>query len=107
MMGRLAAIAAILRTAAGLDAEKPAELHLVGIEMPAVDGLRLKQQVIEGGLIKRERRFPAPVPVDFTLYRRHRSRLVRMRCKRHIPLRNDHLAAARPNDAAYARSEAR
>jgi hypothetical protein len=47
MMRRLAAIAAIFRAAAGLDIEQLAELHAVGIEMPAMNGLRLEQEIVE------------------------------------------------------------
>src|SRR5258708_13108785 len=79
-------MAAILGTTAGLDAEKPAELHLVGIEVFAVDGLRLKQQIIERGFIKRESLLPRPIAADVAVQRRRRRfRLVRARYKRHIP----------------------
>jgi hypothetical protein len=76
MVDRLAAIATILRTSAGLDAEKPAELYLVGIEMFAVDGLRMKQQIIEGGLIECQGLFPRPILVDVAGCRRNRRRPV-------------------------------
>ncbi len=46
-MRGLAAIAAILGAAAGLDRQKPAHLHGVGIKTGAVDGLRPKQQIVE------------------------------------------------------------
>ncbi len=74
MMGRLAAIAAILGATAGLDAEKPAELHFVGIEVLAMGGLRLKQQITEGRFIKRQGQLPRPVHVAGC--RHHRRHLV-------------------------------
>lgn len=52
-MRRLAAIAAIFRASVGLDAKKPAQLDLVGIEILAVNGLRLKQKVVEGRVVER------------------------------------------------------
>src|SRR3954447_25337578 len=85
MMGRLAAITTILRTAAGLDAEKPAELNLVGIEMFAMNGLRLKQQIIEGGVMERQSLFPRPTPVEIAGCRRQRSGFIRARWEHHIP----------------------
>ena len=61
MMRRLAAIAAILRAAAGLDAQQPAQLHLVGIEVAAMDGVRGKQQIVERRSVERLRLRPRPV----------------------------------------------
>src|SRR5258708_39154552 len=87
MVGHGAQIAKILKTTAGLDAEKPAELHLVGIEVFAVDSLCLKQQIIEGGLIERQGLFPRPGAVDVA-GRSHRRRLVWCEC--HIPLPRSH-----------------
>ncbi|ESY65146.1 hypothetical protein X742_22705 [Mesorhizobium sp. LNHC232B00] len=52
-MGQLAAIAAILRASTCLDAEQPTELDLIGIEILAVNRLRLKQQVVERRVIER------------------------------------------------------
>ncbi len=43
----LRAVAAVLRTGAGLDAQQRAHLHGVGVEMGAVRGLRAVQQVAE------------------------------------------------------------
>ncbi|MOA11627.1 hypothetical protein D3C78_1315790 [compost metagenome] len=45
--GALGAILAILRTGAGLDGEQGADLHLVRIEMGAVNGLGLEHQIVE------------------------------------------------------------
>ena len=64
-MRRLAAIAAIFRTSACLDAEKPAELDLVGIEILAVHGLRLKQKVVEGRVMERPSLFQGPLETRF------------------------------------------
>jgi hypothetical protein len=61
MMRGLAAIAAIFRAAAGLDVEQLAELHAVRIEMPAVNGLRLEQQIVERQPVERPRRFVRPL----------------------------------------------
>jgi hypothetical protein len=61
MMRGLAAIAAIFRAAAGLDIEQLAELHAVGIEMPAVNGLRLEQQIVEGEPVERPGRLARPL----------------------------------------------
>ena len=44
VMGGLAAIAAVLRAAARLNAQKPAHLHFVWIEMAAVDSLGLEEK---------------------------------------------------------------
>src|SRR5262249_20873115 len=41
----LRTVAAILRAAAGLDAEKARGLYAIGIEMPAMHGLRAKHQI--------------------------------------------------------------
>jgi hypothetical protein len=53
-MCALRAIAAVFRTAAGLDGEQAAHLHLVGRMKPAMNRLRLHKQVkqrlvIDGG----------------------------------------------------------
>ncbi len=48
MAGALGTVAAILRAGAGLDAEQAADLHLVGIEVGAVQALGAEDQVIEG-----------------------------------------------------------
>lgn len=61
-MRRLAAIAAILRAATCLDAEKPTELDLVGVEILAMNGLRLRQKVIERRVVKGERLPQGPCP---------------------------------------------
>ena len=61
-MRRLAAIAAILGAAAGLDAEQPAELDAVGIEVRAMHGVRPEQQVVERCLVKRAGRLGRPPP---------------------------------------------
>jgi len=47
MMRGLAAIAAILGAAAGLDVEEFRELHAIGIEMLPMNRLRLEQEVVE------------------------------------------------------------
>lgn len=47
MVRRLAAIAAILRTAASLDAEQPAELDAVGVEVLSMNSLGTEQKVVE------------------------------------------------------------
>ena len=85
MMARLAAIAAILGAPAGLDAEQPAELDLVGIESPAVDGLRLEQEIVERRIVKCQRLFFRPILADVAIYRRRRIHLAGARCNRHIP----------------------
>ena len=61
MMRGLAAIAAIFRAAAGLDIEQLAELHAVGIEMPAVNGLRLEQEIVERQPVERPGRLARPL----------------------------------------------
>jgi hypothetical protein len=48
VMGALRAIAAILRTTAGLDRQKRGNLRFVGREMAAMDGLSPEHQVGEG-----------------------------------------------------------
>jgi hypothetical protein len=63
-------MATILGTTTGLDAEKAAKLHLVGVEMFAMDRLRLKQQIVERGLIERQSLFPRSTPVEVAGCRR-------------------------------------
>ena len=60
MMNGLAAIAAVLRTAAGLDAEQAAQLNPVRIEVLAMDGLRPEQKIIEGQIVKLAGLFNGP-----------------------------------------------
>ena len=60
MMRRLAAIAAILGATAGLDVEKLAQLHAIGIEMLPVNGLRFEQEVVEWQLVKRPGHLAGP-----------------------------------------------
>jgi len=45
--GRLRAIGAVLGAAAGLDRQKARHLHPVGVEIPAVKGLGLHDQVVK------------------------------------------------------------
>ena len=59
-MGALRAIGAVLGTAAGLDAEQGGDLHPVGVEMTAMDRLRLEDQVVEGAREQRQRALPRP-----------------------------------------------
>ena len=58
---RLAAIAAILGAAAGLDRQQPAALHLVRIERGAVHGLGAEQQVLERQIVKSQSLLAGPV----------------------------------------------
>ncbi|MCY1179976.1 hypothetical protein D9M73_204020 [compost metagenome] len=44
----LRTIFAIFRAGAGLDRQQGGNLHAIGVEMRAVHGLRLKQQIVEG-----------------------------------------------------------
>ena len=48
VVARLRTIFAIFRAGAGLDRQQGRDLHAVGVEMRAVHGLRLEQQVVEG-----------------------------------------------------------
>ena len=61
MIRGLAAIAAILGAAAGLDGEQARQLHPVGIEILAMNGLGLEEQVVEGQVVDCLRRFPGPL----------------------------------------------
>ncbi|MNN54246.1 hypothetical protein D3C81_1690530 [compost metagenome] len=47
-MTGLRTIFAIFRAGAGLDRQQGRNLHAVGVEMRAVHGLRLEQQIVEG-----------------------------------------------------------
>ena len=60
MMNGLAAIAAVLWTAAGLDAEQAAQLNPVRIEVLAMDGLGPEQKIIEGQIVKLAGLFNGP-----------------------------------------------
>ncbi len=53
VMRALRAVAAILRTAAGLDAQQARGLDVIGIEIAAVNALRLKNQIGERQIVKR------------------------------------------------------
>ncbi len=59
-MGGLAAIAAVLGAAAGLDRKQPRKLHLVGIEMAAMNARGAKQQVVEREIVDRLGLGPGP-----------------------------------------------
>ena len=48
MARRLRAVAAVLRAAAGLDRQQRGALDAVGVEIFAVDCLRLEEQIVEG-----------------------------------------------------------
>ena len=52
VMRALRTVAAILRAAAGLDAEQACGLDVIGIEIAAMDGLRLKKQIREREIIE-------------------------------------------------------
>ena len=47
VVARLRAVLAVFRAGAGFDRQEGRDLHAVGVEVSAVHGLRLKQQVIE------------------------------------------------------------
>jgi hypothetical protein len=47
VVARLRAVLAVFRAGAGFDRQQGRDLHTVGVEVSAVHGLRLKQQVIE------------------------------------------------------------
>ena len=64
MVRRLAAVAAVLRTAAGLDRKQPAHLHLVGIERGAVHALGAEKQVHEREIVERKRLGAGPVVAE-------------------------------------------
>src|SRR3546814_20053330 len=49
-MRGLRTVLAVLRTAAGLDRQQPAQLHAVRVEMPPVRALRTEQELVEGQL---------------------------------------------------------
>ena len=68
-MRRLAAIAAIFGTAAGLDLEQPAHLHVVGVEMAPMHRVGGDQQIIERSLVKCQRLRPGPIVPDATVVR--------------------------------------
>ena len=59
--GRLVAVAAILRAAAGLDRQQGRQLHLVAREIGAVDRLRFEHQVAKGQVEQRGDFLPRPV----------------------------------------------
>src|SRR5580692_3632308 len=63
-MRALRAVAAVLRTAAGLDAEQARGLDVVGIEVAAMNALRAKHQIREGKIVKRPRFRTRPVVPD-------------------------------------------
>lgn len=67
VMRRLAAIAAILRAAAGLDRQELTALDRVRLERGAMDEMGAKQEVVEGQVIERLRLFPGPVVADLGL----------------------------------------
>ena len=71
IMRALRTVGAVLGTGTGLDAQQAGNLHLVGIEMLAMHGLSLKQQIIERLLQQRHRLRHGPVVSQGT---------VRMRC---------------------------
>ncbi len=77
-MRGLAAIGAILGTAAGLDAQKPAQLHLVRIEMEAMKGLRLKEKFVEGLFVERVRLTARPVVPYFEIVRHRKTGLIQV-----------------------------
>ena len=54
MVGGLRAVRAVFRAAAGLDGQESGELHLVGIEVPAVRLVGAEQQVVEGQFVERQ-----------------------------------------------------
>src|SRR5207248_3807133 len=60
MMRGLAAIAAILGAAAGLDVEELAQLDAVGIEMLPMDRLRVEQEIVERLPVQRPGRLTRP-----------------------------------------------
>ncbi len=61
MVGGLAAVAAVLGAAAGLDREQARELHLVGVEVAPVHGLGAEQKIVEGQVVDRLRLGARPV----------------------------------------------
>ena len=61
MVGGLAAVAAVLGAAAGLDGEQARELYLVGVEVAPMDGLGTEQKVVEGQVVDRLRLGARPV----------------------------------------------
>ena len=52
VMRALRTVSAVFRAAAGLDAEQARGLDVIGIEIAAMDGLRLKKQIREREIIK-------------------------------------------------------
>lgn len=61
MKSRLRTIAAVFRTAAGLDREQGGKLYRIRVEMFAMRLLRMKQQIGEGQLEQRFDRGDTPV----------------------------------------------
>ena len=61
VVGALRAIAAILRAAAGLDAEQACDLDAVGIEVSSVDALRPEDEIRERQIVERFCLRPRPV----------------------------------------------
>jgi hypothetical protein len=61
IMRTLRTILAVLRAAAGLDRQQPALLHLVGVEMFAMNLLRLEQEIVEGQREQRDDLALSPV----------------------------------------------
>ncbi len=61
VVGRLAAVSAVLGAAACLDRQQAAHLHGVGIEIAPVDRVRLEDEVVERGLVERQSLVAGPV----------------------------------------------
>jgi hypothetical protein len=61
MMNGLAAIAAVLRTPAGFDAEQTAQLDPVGIEILPMDRLCPEQKIVERQIVKLFSFFEGPL----------------------------------------------
>jgi hypothetical protein len=60
---RLRAVAAVFLAAAGLDRQQRRQLHLVGVEVLAVDLLGAEDQVVEGQLEQRSHIVQGPAGV--------------------------------------------
>ena len=60
----LRAVLAVLRTGAGLDRQQGRDLHAIGVEVPAMHGLRLEQQVVERLREQRAHFVEGPVVAD-------------------------------------------
>ena len=72
---RLAAIAAILGAAAGLDGEQPAPLHGVRLEVAAMDRVRLEQEIVERRIVECLSLLAGPVMAQRAVGRLARQRL--------------------------------